>query len=169
MLLPESSSTKNERESGDHETLRLRSYSLMNLHWWVALCSIDNLLSLQLFGHSKINPHFLSGEEMRVTAPRGRSTTGVEIGLVWATAIEHSCTRAKPVRIRWIIISPKIKSQRRRTRVSDPHGSYHFNLLIHQLLVVFVTARQFECLREDRFALLYAGDYVRAAEPVGFG
>src|SRR4051794_26028296 len=45
-------------------------------------------------------------------------------------------------------------------------GDIH--LFFHEVFVGFVAAGEFEGLGQDGFTLVYAGDHVRAAYPVGF-
>jgi hypothetical protein len=46
--------------------------------------------------------------------------------------------------------------------------SRHFDLFVYQAFVVFGYAGEFEGVRGCGFALLYGGDHVGAADPVGF-
>src|SRR5882724_6497564 len=59
-----------------------------------------------------------------------------------------------------------VSGGRGRPPHTHAHRSLYFDLFTYQLLVVLVTPRQLERISQRGLAFLYAGDDVRAAEPV---
>src|SRR5947207_9961079 len=76
--------------------------------------------------------------------------------------IGNAATAIKPTS-RHTIHSPQFAGEGARATLN------YFNRLIHQLLVILVVPGELERIRQHGFAFFYAGDHVRAAEPVSLG